>query len=167
MDRRLGFVKKDFIEIFHSDLNEDKLKFQQYFLLGNYTEQIKRYIHFFGTENIKIILSDDLKANTESVVTDLYDFLEIENFSFQKTINHNSYKEAKSGLVKYIYASSFFRDSVKKLIPKAALNKIRNTFFNMNPPKLEDSERIILEKYYEKEIISLGGLLLKDLSEWM
>lgn len=166
MDRRLGLVKKEFIEIFHSEMDEDKLNFQQYFLLGIYSEQIKRYTELFGLKNVKVILSDDLKSNTKLVIADLYDFLGIEHIDFGNSKTYNTYKEANNKLIKSLYTSHFFRKTAKRIIPRIILNKISNTFFETNSPKLEGNFRTTLKKYYNKEICNLESLLSRDLSEW-
>ena len=48
MDYRLGLTSKSFVEEFN---NQESLNFQQHFLLGNYYNQVKKYLEVFETEN--------------------------------------------------------------------------------------------------------------------
>ena len=119
MDKRLGLVKKELMEIFKSKESIDSLNFQQYFLLGNYSIQIERYIRFFGKGNVKIFFSDDLKNNTDNVVAELYQFLGIKYYQIAEETSHNSYKEPKGVLIQKLYSTSFLRKNIKRLIPKS------------------------------------------------
>ena len=62
MDYRLGLTSDTFEEEFDK---KNTLNFQQYFLLGNYFHQVKRYLDIFGKENVHIIWYSDFKENTK------------------------------------------------------------------------------------------------------
>ena len=95
MDKRLGLVKKELIEIFKSTENKDKLNFQQYFLVGKYTSQIEKYLELFGKENVKIFYTKELKNNRDKIISELYEFLGIKNLNIIKETNHNFTKNQK------------------------------------------------------------------------
>ena len=63
MDYRLGLTSNSFEEEFDK---KTTLNFQQYFLLGNYFQQVKRYLDIFGKENVHIIWYSDFIEKTEN-----------------------------------------------------------------------------------------------------
>ena len=80
MDLRLGHVKLSLDELFDLGLNnKDNLFFQQYILLGQYYEQVNRYIEVFGRENICVKFYDELKLDASSFYSDILKFLHQEN----------------------------------------------------------------------------------------
>ena len=60
MDFKLGLLSDKFEDVFNK---KEGLKFQQYFLLGNYYEQVKRYFDKFSKENVHIIWYSDFKTS--------------------------------------------------------------------------------------------------------
>ena len=72
MDYRLGLTSDTFEEEFDKRII---LNFQQYFLLGNYFNQVKRYLDIFGKENVHIIWYSDFKENTLNELNKVISFL--------------------------------------------------------------------------------------------
>lgn len=166
MDKRLGLVKKELMEIFQSGEAIDRLNFQQYFLLGNYASQVEKYLDLFGKKNVKIFFTEELKSNRNNTIQKLYRFLGIQNFELTEDIKHNAYKEPKGFFLKKLYSMSFIRKNIKKLIPQSILKKGVDFFFNSTPPTLNKIDKILLKKYYYIEICRLEKLLSKDLTKW-
>jgi hypothetical protein len=166
MDKRLGLVKKELMEIFQSGEAIDRLNFQQYFLLGNYASQVEKYLDLFGKKNVKIFFTEELKSNRNNTIQKLYRFLGIQNFELTEDIKHNAYKEPKGFFLKKLYSMSFIRKNIKKLIPQSILKKGVDFFFNSTPPALNKIDKILLKKYYYIEICRLEKLLSKDLTKW-
>lgn len=166
MDKRLGLVKKELMEIFQSGEAIDRLNFQQYFLLGNYASQVEKYLVLFGKKNVKIFFTEELKSNRNNTIQKLYRFLGIQNFELTEDIKHNAYKEPKGFFLKKLYSMSFIRKNIKKLIPQSILKKGVDFFFNSTPPTLNKIDKILLKKYYYIEICRLEKLLSKDLTKW-
>jgi hypothetical protein len=166
MDKRLGLVKKELMEIFKSGEAIDKLNFQQYFLLGNYATQVEKYLDLFGKKNVKIFFTEELKSNRNNTIQKLYRFLGIQNFELTEDIKHNAYKEPKGFFLKKLYSMSFIRKNIKKVIPQSILKRGIEFFFNSTPPTLNNPDKILLKKYYYDDICELEKLLTKDLTEW-
>lgn len=166
MDKRLGLVKKDLMEIFHSEKESDKLNFQQYFLLGNYASQVKKYLDLFGKKNVKILFTEELKNERNTITTKLYRFLGIQDFELVDETKHNAYKEPKGFFLKKLYSISFIRKNINKVIPKSILKRGVNFFFNSTPPSLNEQDKILLKKYFYDDVCELEKLLSKDLTEW-
>jgi hypothetical protein len=166
MDKRLGLVNKELVEIFNSEEARDKLNFQQYFLLGNYASQVKKYLSLFGKNNVKIFFSEELKSNRNNTIQNLYRFLGIQNFELVEYPKHNAYKQPKGIFLQKLYSMSFIRKNIKKVIPQYILKRVVDFFFNSTPPSLNNLDKILLKNYYNEDICKLEKLLRKDLTQW-
>jgi len=166
MDKRIGVVNEEFMKIFKNNNKKDQLHFQQYFLLGNYFSQIKRYLDQFGPDHIKVLFSYDLKKNTGEVIGEIYDFLGVKQIQINEVEEYNSYKEPKTFFMKKIYASQWLRTMGKKIIPASLISSIQRTAFETVPPKLEIADDRLIRNYYLDEVKQLEKLLKVDLSGW-
>ena len=77
MDFRLGLLSDRFEDVFNK---KEGLKFQQYFLLGNYYSQVKRYFNEFSKENVHIIWYSDFKKDTEKEVQKVFKFIGVDSY---------------------------------------------------------------------------------------
>ncbi len=83
-------------------------------------EQIARFVEHFPKEQIKVIVFDDFKDNTETVVRDVLTFLELDPSQMPNLINHNANTKMRSQrLARIIQDPSHPITSVsKRLLPK-------------------------------------------------
>lgn len=170
MDLRLGLVNLTYDEIVyktvkHKDLG---LYYQQYVELGFYYEQVKRYIDTFGEKQVKVYLQKDLRNNPNSVIGDLYDYLEIDKTIIPNTVQeHNSFSMPKNDLIQKLYGSQMFRTTLSKLFPNSAKVLLLNIFFERTKkPELCPKTREHLLKLYKPDIEKLEKLINQDLSDW-
>ena len=107
------------------------LNFQQYFLLGNYFHQVKRYLDSFGKENVHIIWYSDFKENTANELNKVISFLEI-NTEFRVDFNkiHNSFSMPKNNFIRKIYSIVWLRKTLSFLFPVNFLIYIKTVLFN-------------------------------------
>ena len=165
MDYRLGLTSNSFEEEFDK---KTTLNFQQYFLLGNYFHQVKRYLNSFGKENVHIIWYSDFKENTANELNKVISFLGL-NTDFKLDFNkiHNSFSMPKNNFIRKIYSIVWLRKTLSFLFPANFLNYIKTVLFNRgNKPKLSDRIRKLLHKYYLPDIERLEELLSVNLSQW-
>ena len=165
MDYRLGLTSDTFEEEFDK---KNTLNFQQYFLLGNYFHQVKRYLDIFGKENVHIIWYSDFKENTANELNKVISFLEI-NTDFRVDFNkvHNSFSMPKNNFIRKIYSIVWLRKTLSFLLPENLLIYIKTVLFNkVNKPKLSERTRELLYEYYLPDIQSLEKLLSVNLSQW-
>lgn len=140
-----------------------------------YYEQIKRYLNLFDRNQIKFYLFKELKDNFESLLGDIYQFLEIESISTHsrlETYNYNS-----TGIPANQFLDGLIRESnpVKRiyqtLIPNKSIRKqITNKINCLNPlkkPYLTKDVREELLPRFRDDICQLQDLIDKDISSWL
>lgn len=84
------------------------------------TEQIKRFVDIFGTEQVKVIVFDDFKSNTEREVRGVMEFLGLDTAHMPNLVNHNANTAMRSKrLARVIQDPNHPVTSIaKKLLPK-------------------------------------------------
>lgn len=140
--------------------------------IARFYEQVKRYLDIFGSDQVKIIIFDDFKKNTEAVYHETLKFLncdttftpEFEVMNSNKTIRNPSLQS----LLKYPPKSA---QVVKKLLPVSLRQSIRQLLQNYNtksesrqPMKPELKQQI--QKEFAEEIKKLSDLIDRDLTYW-
>ena len=170
MDKRMGLVKKPYEGIVNSDRNtqKDRLYYQQYVELGQYYEQVKRYLHIFAPEQVKIIFFEELRNNPSQLITDIYNFLNVD-ITFRPDVDrkHNTFKKPKNNVIKALYQNSRVRKAAGRLTPGIVKNKLQEKLFNREDKLvLTNSLRMSLQEIYQDDIIQLEKLLDVNLSHW-
>ncbi|OQK17902.1 hypothetical protein AU255_08585 [Methyloprofundus sedimenti] len=170
MDYRLGLVDVPYKEIVlkTSTHKNAHLYYQQYVELGLYYEQVKRYLELFGKEQVKIYFQEDLRQDTQKIIFDLYEFLEIDPSNIPNIEReHNAFSMPKSNVVHKLYTSYFIRTLLSVVFPEALKEKIKNELFERKKkPALEENLREQLLDIYRQDIQNLESFLNKDLSVW-
>ena len=80
-----------------SAVRENNFQIQCTFLLdyfietiGRLTEQIKRFVDTFGADQVKVVVFDDFKSDTEREVRDIMEFLGLDTAYMPNLVNHNA-----------------------------------------------------------------------------
>jgi len=151
------------------------VEFFHYKAMGFYSEQIKRYLNIFGSDNLRIYLYEDLKNNPLSLVREILEFLEIDTgFTPDTSIYYNPSGgprvRALSHLLKGVPMP--LKRVAKTLIPEGIRRKIAGweMWQNVKPvPKSQISAgtRKALMDYYYQDIMKLQEVLGRDLSHWV
>ena len=170
MDYRLGLISKSFESILENEKKDIKasLFYQQYIELGQYSEQVKRYIEKFGKENVTIIFYYDFKNHVVKEVQKVYEFLEVDSkYRAEIENKHNTYSMPKNNWIRLIYSFVSFRKILNRILPKRKVRKIKEKLFiKSKKPKLSDVLRARLINLYAHDIKQLEELLSVDLSQW-
>ena len=94
-----------------------------------YYDQVERYINVFGSNNIKILLIEDLKSDLIKSVTSIIDFLDLDsNFKFD-TIKHNTYKTARNKFIKTFFQSNTLRKFLRYNLSDKNKNFLKSMLF--------------------------------------
>jgi len=170
MDFRLGLVDLTYDEIAFKKVKHKKmdLYYQQYVELGLYYEQVKRYFDIFGKNQVKIYLQEDLRNDPDSLIDNLYDYLEIDKtFTPNTDQEHNAFSMPKNGLIQKLYGSYMLRSTLSKIFPNKLKEMLLNTFFERaKKPELNPKTKEYLLSLYKPNIEKLETLLDANLSGW-
>lgn len=168
MDLRLGHVKLSLDELFDLGLNnKDNLFFQQYILLGQYYEQVNRYIKVFGRENICVKFYDELKLDASSFYSDILKFLQQENdhnIDFNQPFNKSKLPSNK--FIKWLYSWPIIRKISLIFLPLSVIEFINIKFFKENNNIITNDLKSKLHSFFLEDIEKLEKLLSKDLNSW-
>ena len=168
MDLRLGHVKQSLDELFDLGLNnKDNLFFQQYILLGQYYEQVNRYIEVFGRENICVKFYDELKLDASSFYSDILKFLQQENdhnIDFNQPFNKSKLPSNK--FIKWLYSWPIIRKISLIFLPLSVIEFININFFKENNNIITNDLKSKLHSFFLEDIEKLEKLLSKDLNSW-
>jgi len=151
-------IQKDFVS-----RNKGYCKSHLYVELGQYANQIKRYMDLFPIENIKIVYFEDLAKNMQNFMTDIYTFLELPLIEDVEEVRENV-----SYMYKYAWLNKIKFLGITKYIPKSVKLRVKGKVSSTVAfPKLtqEDFAYLYLN-YYKNEIDLLEKFLNTDLSSW-
>jgi enoyl-[acyl-carrier-protein] reductase (NADH) len=153
-----GDVKKEF--------DENKPWVQ----LGFYYENLKRNLEIFEKKNNKIVLFDDLKSNTEGVMNELFEFLEVStDVNIDYGVKHNKGFVPKSKFVNSLFNNRNLKKKVKPFLPEIGVQVARNikVLNKAKMPEFPESIQNNLAKLYKEDILKTQDLVDKDLSVWL
>lgn len=156
MDERLGLIKSRFEDIVFRKLDHNfaDMYFQQIVSLGEYGEQVARYLSLFGNQQVKILFFDHLKADPGKVMKEIFTFLEVNaDYPIDLGQKHNAYASPRNILVKKAYQMHHLRSRISQLIPETFKKRIRDTLFKEDKkPEISVEARQYLKEYYKKDV---------------
>jgi hypothetical protein len=142
--------------------------------LGLYYRQVKHYLEVFGTQRVKVLLYDELFANPQQALRDIFAFLGVkEDVVIDTSVRYNVAGNPKSPrlytlLDHFIYNPSPLEKLVKSLVPfslrKAWASKAIGMFTRLVP--LHPQIHAQLKAYFVEDVGQLENLLHRDLLCW-
>ena len=142
--------------------------------IGRYSTHVARYIDTFGRDQVKIIIYDDFRLDSESVYRDVLDFLDVRpDFapSF-KVVNSNAH--VRNAVLHRIVRrpSPILRAIARLLVPRRLRPRVAETILDVNSRRaprtaLPVDLRRRLTAELAPDIVELGRLLGRDLSHWL
>ena len=135
---------------------------------GLYYNRVKLFMDNFS--NVKVILQEDLKNDTLASLQDIYSFLELDTkFKTDVSIKHNESGIPNNIFSKFLLSrnnifSTFFRELMKRFIPRDLLEKVASKSLESMP--ILEKDEIALKPYFFNDICKLEKLINKDLSSW-
>lgn len=172
MDRRIGFTNGSFSEAL---LQDEKAAHKtwgatsNYISLGMYFEQVKRYFAVFPSEQILVILLEDLKRDPAKMMKEIFRFLSInENYQPDFSTKHNEAIIPRNAIMNRLLNISFLREFLSSKLKNSPVKKsIKKLFFTSPSEEKKDVETLEkLKTIYKPDIEKLSVLLNRDLSEW-
>ncbi|MCL1049561.1 sulfotransferase domain-containing protein [Shewanella abyssi] len=170
MDLKLGLVDLPYEDIVFKKGNHKNmgLYYQQYVELGLYGKQVKRYLDVFPREQIKIYTQEELKADTPSVVNDLFGFLDVQKASHADTnVSHNQFSMPRNKVVAWLYSRVWLRKLLSAIFPYKVRTFINTYLFKKGrKPVMTESVKSRLAEIYREDMLLLNELIEQDVSSW-
>jgi hypothetical protein len=150
---------------------------KSYVAQGHYDEQIERCLQFFKTEQILILLQDDLIREPSQVMYKVFHFLGVDvNFDVNAVKKNETLGGSRFGVLNRVIYDSPFRqrlgwEKVRLLIPKSFRYKLREGMIKLNrvpseAPQLEKEVVDLLRHHYRDDIERLEKITGYDLDKW-
>lgn len=142
--------------------------------LGLYYKQVKHYLDVFGKRRVKVLLYDELFANPEGELRDVFTFLGVrEDVSIDTSVRYNVSGSPKSRkfynlLDNFIYNPSFLEKRIKSLVPQHLRTAWASKIIGMSVEHvpLDDAVGAELKAYFAEDVRRLEDLLHRDLLGW-
>ena len=143
-----------------------------YLRLGLYHQQLKRYVERYPQKQIKVYLYEELKSNSDGMLKDILNFLEVDNTFIPNTsVKHNISGIPQNKLIQsWLYEKNIIKKVVKPFLPQ----KLRKEIFiklknqqKLHKPELSSEVRQQLLPFFREDILELQELIGKDLSGWL
>ncbi len=175
--KRLLLETLSFSEAIDSELKRKTNRygdFWRYTEHSLYYENCKKYIKAFGEENVKIVLFENLIADSEKEIKDIYKFLNVaDNFkppNLKEIFNKGGvYKQNK--LTTTLLKPTRFKQLASKVIGQKLSNKYKTykesvlQKYTESKPEIDTQTLIELKTYFKQDIDQLKTLNL-DISKW-
>lgn len=175
MNKRDGNEELDnFMEAIRDDVVRQRLKSlgipsYDYCGMGLYLPGVKAYLNEFL--KVKVILYDDLCADSIKVVKEVFGFLGVDDEFIPDTAKrYNISGEPKSKILDYLIAKrNPIKTALKCILPYHIRSKMKYLAFNyiLKKRPMPEEVRQFLRNYYRDSIIALSQLIHRDLSEWL
>ena len=135
-----------------------------------YHDNLKRNLGVFGRKNSKVVIFDDLSANTKNTMFEIFDFLGLsKEVNIDFSVKHNKGFVPRSKIVNYFLTNKKVKKKVRNLLPEPGIAlarklKERN---KANTPEIPSDVREYLTKLYKDDILRTQDLLQVDLQMWL
>ncbi len=172
MDLKIGYCDSSFLE----ELDKDNLLEEKgwgisnlYIELGQYFQQVKRYLEIFSEQDVKIYLFEDFKKDTLWLLKDLFEFLNVDaGFSPDLGKKYAQAYIPKSKYLNRILQNTGIKNLISKIVPLEIKDNLKFLYYTKNNmPALTSEEKEYLLKIFKNEISMLSKLIKKDLNHWI
>lgn len=148
---------------------------------GFYFKNLSRFYDLFPASNIRVYLYEELNKNTEGVLKDIYQFLEVDDsFRADLSVRYNQSGLIKNKFLDWLYGTEgVAQKTIKALLPIATVEKLRSSIQvqrivnklkskNLERPKIDpEVRRILTQEVYFDDIQKLEKLINKNLQHWL
>ncbi len=145
--------------------------FWHYARVGFYAEQLRRYMACFPKEQIFVGLYDDLKANPEVFLQQIFGFIGVEQgFTPDISIQHNLSGQPRLQTIHTLATQpNFVKTLLNRIFPPQIRHSLRDHLHRWNTIKapLRPETRARLIAYYREDMLQLQELIQLDLTHWL
>ena len=171
---RVGKVSESFPTFINQMLKKDEdgnvvIKTNSRLNKGFYAELIKPWLSYFGENQVKIILFDDLKARPGEVCTDIYTWLGVDNAFKPNFVRAQRGGVPKSNkLMNAMKSTLLVPQRVKNKIPASLRWRIKDLIYSkaLEREEMREDINILLKSLYRPYVCDLEALLNTNLTAW-
>jgi hypothetical protein len=140
------------------------------FETSRYYPRLRRFYDRFPREQIKVILFEDLDANPQTVLRELFCFLDVDpGFIADTSVRYNAGVAPRSLFLNRLFYAGIqrFRPLVpQRLLAKGLATRLRRPILQ-KPEPISPLLRRRLTEQYREDILATGELVGRDLSHWL
>lgn len=173
MDRRMAVTTLSFSEALKTDQQHPHRSWGStslYHELGEYYEQVKRYLDFFPRSQVLILFSEEMKADPVKTAQTVFQFIGVDDtFIPDVSTGHNEAVVPRNTIISKIISINYLRVKVRRALKRTFLKKhIKKALFEKagGEPMSADLYNEITESY-RNDIQQLSTLIQKDLHAWL
>ena len=164
---RLGGANYSFDQVLESETADCLLLRKEYLELGNYGEQLERFISVFPRKNLFVGLYEQMSSPDDTLYKDICEFLDISYDSGGRRVGKsNAYSMPSSELLKKIYKNRRIRTTVGGLAPEWLRSGFKRLAFSGTKPVMSEKARRYLREYYSPHVRKANALLDGMLNHW-
>jgi hypothetical protein len=171
MAYRDSFTTENFMDAVKRDMKKAKKGWgisELFVELGMYASQIKRYQNMFPSQQIKILLYDDLKNTPAELLNDFCRFLNIDSYEFKMESKYNVAAVPKHKQFMNLMTKWGLKKKAGSLLPAALKKRVKGIVFTSDHlPLISKEEKLFLLDIYKEDILKTAALTGKDLSHWL
>ncbi|MDZ7668728.1 MAG: sulfotransferase [Gammaproteobacteria bacterium] len=142
--------------------------------IPRYSEQLQRYFHHFGREQVHVILFDDVRSDPETVYRRTLEFLDLDSDYRPEFRVYNRSAPVRDTWLRRLWKRGTWRYHVRSMIPQRLHDarverrrRRREMDAGRQPwPPMPCELRAHLTEQFRDEIARLEDLLQRDLSAW-
>lgn len=133
----------------------------QYLITGNYGDQLARYRDHFGSDQIKVVLHEDLAADRNSVMAEIFAFLDVDpviELGSQPRLNPSGAFSSTTAQRLYALRRST-APLTRRIVPNRLKRRIDNRLLSgVRRPPIEPEPARWLRRYYAEQISMVAEL---------
>lgn len=129
-----------------------------------YTDKLKHYLSVFSEDRVKIMLYDDLVADPDKFMLEVFTFLGIDPSvkTDTSTIYNRSGKPKSKHIAEFFAKPNSVKSLVKKIVPEQFRITVRLKILDMNTAgkgTMDEPSKKYLKEYFAKDVDALESLL--------
>ncbi|MEE8154906.1 MAG: sulfotransferase [Phycisphaerales bacterium] len=157
---------------------EDRAPIWQYRQRGYYYQQLKIYMDLFGRERVRVYVYDDLCADVDGLLRDIFEFLGVDpGQKIDTSLRYNVSGTPRTGALRTLHHGitqpNRFKSLLRSILPKRMARTIARHVIQgfqmraLEKPEFPDDVRRALIEDFREDILKLQDLLQRDLSKWL
>lgn len=171
----LMFIKNEYeTESFSKQIKDyfdNKIKtgrFHDYVIMPSfYSDSISKYVEIFGMKNVRIFLYEDFAKNTQKIVSEILEFLEIKIKLPENVGNiYNEYAKPLGETSKSIISNQTIKTLAKKFLTKSRRVSLTRSVLTKKgeKPTIDTNDEKILHDLFIDDVKKLQGILKKKIN---